>query len=179
MGQNNLKGQFWSFDVIFAIVIFTVAITILTFTWYNINNQLSLAYGNGALTMQLQDHALIASLLSQGSPSSWQDQVNTTNTSTWGSVGIGILGSNGEISMSKLYALVAMSNYNPEATEQPLGIGYNYYIIIDGKNINIRIGSSPLGRSLTTYVARSSSILSGQPVQVEVILWTAEPTAVE
>ncbi len=81
--------------------------------------------------------------------------------------------------MSKLYALVAMSNYNPEATEQPLGIGYNYYIIIDGKNINIRIGRSPLGRSLTTYVARSSSILSGQPVQVEVILWTAEPTAVE
>ena len=41
---KNMKMQFWSFDVIFAIVIFSVAITILAFTWYDINNQLSLAY---------------------------------------------------------------------------------------------------------------------------------------
>ncbi|MCL5093008.1 MAG: hypothetical protein M1128_00895, partial [Candidatus Marsarchaeota archaeon] len=60
--KKNFKAQFWSFDVIFAIVIFTISLTILAYTWFNINNELALAYGNGGTIMELQAQTLAHTL---------------------------------------------------------------------------------------------------------------------
>ncbi|MGC8495855.1 MAG: hypothetical protein ACP5MX_01450 [Candidatus Micrarchaeia archaeon] len=174
-----MKAQFWSFDVIFAVVIFSIAITILAFTWYNINNQLALAYGDSATIMQLQAESLADTLMSQGNPPNWYSIINTTNVNTWNDTSVGIGEGNGNgISSARLYALMSMASNNYQATKQALGIGFDYYIRINstensGANINIGIGSNPAtGHALTVYVEKRSSILDGTPVQVTIDLWT-------
>ncbi len=180
-----MKAQFWSFDVIFAIVIFSIAITILAFTWYQINSQLSIAYGNGATVMQLQASSLASTLLSPGSPSNWNSYVNTTNQSTWSDIGIGIGSNTSSIDSNKLYTLMSMSNYNYQATKQALGIGFDYYITItsqtsSGGALNISIGENPgTHNALTVYVEKRSSYIDGTPVQVTIELWTNTPFGVE
>ncbi|MCW6159864.1 MAG: hypothetical protein LVQ95_02130 [Candidatus Micrarchaeales archaeon] len=175
------KGQFWSIDVIFAIVIFTVAITILSFTWYNVNTQLSVAIGGGSIIAQLQAHMLADNIFSTGTPPSWQSVVNTTNTSTWKNISIGLGSAPGStnISTSKLYTFVAMASYNYQATKQKLGVGYEYEIIINGSAINITIGRNPNANgALTTFVEKRSAFLGGNPVNVEVLVWTNSTLAV-
>jgi hypothetical protein len=186
MNNHTLKGQFWSFDVIFAIVIFSFAITILAFTWFNINNQLSIGYGNGSGIMQLQLQTLTQSLLSPGTPSNWQSTVNTTNPATWSGVSIGLTSAQGGymLSPSKVYTFASMSNENYQATKQALGIGFDYYITIKsntnvGSGINMSIGSSPFKGALTVYVDKTNAIMNGAPVTVEVILWTNTTIATE
>ncbi|MGC8652279.1 MAG: hypothetical protein ACP5UH_03460 [Candidatus Micrarchaeia archaeon] len=180
-----MKAQFWSFDVIFAIVIFSIAITILAFTWYQINSQLSIAYGNGATIMQLQASALASTLLSPGSPSNWNSYVDTTNPATWSGIGVGIGSNTSSIDPDKLYTLMSMSNNNYQATKQALGIGFDYYITITGQTssggaLNISIGENPgAHNSLTVYVEKRSSHIDGMPVQVTIELWTNTPFGVE
>ncbi|MGC8669552.1 MAG: hypothetical protein ACP5TL_00135 [Candidatus Micrarchaeia archaeon] len=178
-----MKAQFWSFDVIFAIVIFGVAITIIAFTWYQISTQLSLSYGNGAAIMELQADTLAKSLLSEGYPSDWESLINTTNSSTWKYVSIGILNRTG-ISIKKLYAFMSMSNSNYQATKQALGIGFDYFIVIESKlynnGINITIGRNPAkNNALTIYVEKRSSFINGVPVEINIYLWTQTPFGVE
>ena len=175
-----MKAQFWSFDVIFAVVIFSTAITIMAFTWFNINNQLSLSYSNGASIMQLQLQSLSQSLLSPGSPSSWQSTVNTTNVSTWSGVSAGLGSGQGSVMLSspKVYALMSMANYNYQESKQVLGTGFDYYITIKsnpatGSGINVVIGRSPYSNGAkTVYVQYKSAIINGMPVTMQVILWT-------
>jgi hypothetical protein len=181
-----MKAQFWSFDVIFAVVIFSIAITILAFTWYNINNQLSLAYGNSATIMQLQSLSFAGTLLSPGSPPNWDSDVNTTNINTWNFTSIGIGSANGTgISSKKLYTLMSMANYNYQATKQPLGIDFDYYITVtgtssNGGSLNATIGISPSkGHALTVYVEKRSSFIDGNPVQIVIYLWTNTSIGVE
>lgn len=181
--KNNqvLKAQFWSIDVIFAVIIFSIALTILGFTWYNVNNQLALAYGSGAIIAQLQVHTLAQNLLSPGSPPGWIGMVNTTNTVTWANVSIGLsqAPSSSNISISKLYTFISMSNNNYQATKQELGVGYDYYITIVGGQFNITAGSNPATNgALTVYVERRNAILSGTPVTLTVIVWTNTPLAI-
>ncbi|MCL5430072.1 MAG: hypothetical protein M1504_01175 [Candidatus Marsarchaeota archaeon] len=175
------KAQFWSFDVIFAIVIFSIAITIVGVAWYNINNQLSLSYGNGATIMELQAKSLIQGLFSVGSPSDWQAAVNTTNTLTWYNVSAGFasepLSSN--LSMGKIYTLMAISNYNYQQSKMALGIGYDYYITINGGIFNITMGKNPaLNGAVTVYVEKRSAFINGEPVKVTAMVWTNQPSAV-
>ncbi len=188
--MKRAKGQFWSFDVIFAIIIFGVAITILAYTWYNVNNQLALAYGNGATIMQLQAESLAQTIMSPGNPTNWQSIVNTADPSTWNNVSIGLAESNGSSSISpgKLYALMSMANYNYGDTKVPLGVAYNYYIIIQRQGssvpnintaVNITIGQNPqTSKSLTTYVYKRVAFLDGSPVVIYVEVWTNTPLAV-
>lgn len=168
------KIQFWSFDIIFAIVIFAIALTILAFTWYNVGTQLSLEYGAGATLMQLQTQSVSMSLLSQGSPANWESIINITNTSTWSGAGIGIGSINNTmISSKKLYAFIAMSNYSYQSTKQPLGVSYDYFIRIFNNNMNITIGKNPSQYgALTIDVATKSAYINGQPVTVKTILWS-------
>lgn len=178
---KNFRAQFWSFDVIFAIVIFTIALTILGFTWYSVNNQLSLSYGGGTEIAQLQTHALAQEMLSTGYPTSWYSMVNTTNTLTWSNVSIGLAmaPSSSNLSISKIYAFSAMTSNNYQATKQELGIGYDYYITIVGGPYNITIGRNPnTYGALTVYVQRSSAILRGTPVVVETLVWTNSSLAI-
>ena len=179
--SRNMKAQFWSFDVVFAIIIFSIAITILAFTWYNINNQLALGYGSGSVLAQLQAHELAQMLMSPGSPSSWQSGVNTTNTATWANVSVGLSSAPGSenLSTSKLYALSSMAGYNYQATKQSLGVAYDYYIIIAGGAINMTIGSNPSANgALSVYVEKRNAFLDGTPVTITVLVWTNQPLAV-
>ena len=179
MMNRRLKGQFWSFDVIFAVIIFSFAITILAFTWFNINNQLSIGYGNGTGIMQLQLQTLTQTLLTPGTPTNWQSTVNTTNPATWSGLSVGLTSSQGSyaLSPSKVYTLASMANHNYQATKQALGTGFDYYIIIKstdniGSGINMTIGSSPFKNALTVYVQKTGATMNGVPVTMEVILWT-------
>jgi hypothetical protein len=178
--SKSFKAQFWSFDVVFALVIFGVALTVLTYTWYNINNQLSLAYGGGDTILQMQVKSLASSILSTGAPSNWQSITNTVNTMTWRNISIGLASAplSSNLSSSKLYTMASMANYNYQATKQPLGMAFDYYITITsnpsvGAGLNISIGKNPqTNGALTTYVERRSAFINGIPVSIEIIAWT-------
>lgn len=180
MIMHSIKAQFWSFDVIFAIVIFAVAITVLAFTWFNLNNQLTVSYGNGDVILQLQAHALETSIFSAGYPTNWQGSIDTQSSSYWSNYSIGLTTSpeNSSLSSAKLLALQSMANYNYQAAKQPLGIGFDYFIWIksnpvSGEAINVTIGRDPNKYgALTVDVEKRPGVLNGVPVQVEVMLWT-------
>ncbi len=181
IGTNNVKAQFWSFDVIFAMVIFVLALTLLGYTWYNINNQLSLSYGGGAVIAQLQVHSLAQELLSQGYPTGWTSIVNTTNTLTWNNMSIGLTTSSSSTTLSpqKLYAFMSMANANYQATKQVLGVGYDYYIIISSGGVNMTIGSNPNANgALSVYVEKRNIFFGGSPATMTVELWTNTALAV-
>ncbi len=176
----HLKAQFWSFDVVFAVIIFSFAITILAFTWFNISNQLALGYGNGSGIMQLQLQSLMQNLFSPGIPNNWQSTINITNPSTWSGVLVGLGTSQGsyELSSNKVYSLISIADNNYQATKQMLGIGFDYYITIRsasdiGSGLNIDIGRNPAsGGALTAYVEKENADINGVPVIVQVVLWT-------
>ncbi|MDE1870796.1 MAG: hypothetical protein KGI06_00975 [Candidatus Micrarchaeota archaeon] len=173
------KAQFWSFDVIFAMIIFSFAITVLAYTWFNLSSELAIGYGNGSGIMQLQLKSLSRSLLSEGYPGNWQSIENSTDSATWAGLSVGLANADGSYSLSpdKVYALASMSNSNYEATKEALGTGFDYYIRISGdpqaSGMNISIGRNPLGGApLTEYVSREYATMSGAPVSVTIILWT-------
>jgi hypothetical protein len=176
----NYKAQFWSFDVIFAVVIFSFAITVLAFTWFSINNQLSTSYSNVGGIMQTQLQTLSQNLFSQGNPQNWQSAVNVTNSTTWSGISVGLAATQGSyvISPSKLYTFMSMSNYNYKATKQAFGIGYDYYITITsnpniGSGINFSIGRSPFNNgALTIYVNKLGATINGVPVVVNMMIWS-------
>jgi hypothetical protein len=182
--SKNYRAQFWSFDIIFAIVIFTVAMTILAYTWYNIDNQLALSYGSGSETMQFETQVLAERLLTPGTPSDWSGLINTSNSSTWKDLSVGLTSSSNssEISAQKVYALMAMANYNTsnyEATKTVMGIGYDYYIVISGRSMNVTIGENPATHNaLTSYVYKTRAVMGTEPVLMKVIVWTNEPIAI-
>ncbi|MDE1833177.1 MAG: hypothetical protein KGH58_02040, partial [Candidatus Micrarchaeota archaeon] len=128
--MRNLRGQFWSFDVIFAVVIFGVAVTVMAFTWFNINNELAITYGNGSNLMQLQLQTMAQNLFSTGTPTDWPGLLNTTNSLTWTGVNIGLADPTGKISPDKLAAMESMANSNYQATKQQLGIAFDYYVTL-------------------------------------------------
>lgn len=175
-----LKGQFWSFDMIFAIVIFSFAITILAFTWFSINNQLSISNGNNAGFMQQQLQQLSDNILLPGRPFTWDTGVSFSNYSSWQNFRIGLTDEIGSttIDSNKLYTLLSMANSNYQATKGSLGISFDYYITITsisniGSGINISIGRNPLGNgALTVYTEKSYGMLNDVPVTVTTMLWT-------
>ncbi len=179
--MHKFKGQFWSFDVIFAIIVFSVVIVILAFTWNNVSNQLGSSYGNNAEIMQTEAVTLAKSLLSTGYPSNWMSMVNTTNPVTWDNVSVGLTDAHGStvISSAKLYTFIAMSNYNYQSTKQVLGIGYDYYITIKNSELNISVGENPnTNGARDVYSYSETGVLDGQPVNIDVIVWSAQNIAV-
>lgn len=179
---KNMKGQLYSLDMIFAIIIFSFTITILALSWLNINDQLSAAYTGSSGTLSLQASSMISGILSQGYPYNWYAIVNTTNTLSWQNTYPGIYNSQGVISNMKLAALESMVSYNYSAIKPLLGLGYEYYIEIyspDNQSINLTIGRSPfIGDATTIYVDKEPSILDGKSVIVETLLWTNESVGV-
>jgi hypothetical protein len=168
-----MKLQFWSFDVIFAMIIFSFAITILAFVWYSINNQFSLSYGYGVASMQMQVQGLAARLLTPGMPTDWSSIISINTPSTWSNISIGLLGSNNELSLQKIATLESMTNYNYQATKQAMGIGYDYYIVISSQGISIPIGSNPYANNaLTIQVINEPISINGAPGNMRVLVWT-------
>jgi hypothetical protein len=161
-------------DAVFAVVIFGIAIVLITYVWYGVTNQFAIANGNGVGYAQSQLQTLEGRLVSPGSPSDWYAVVNTSNTLTWNNVTIG-LGSGGQMNLSrqKIFTLMAMSNYNYQATKQELGIGYDYYITVQGSNYNFAIGINPSTLNATTeQIADVPVTVGGSTAQMQVIVWT-------
>jgi len=179
---KNFNAQFWSFDAIFAIVIFGIALMLLAYTWYSVNTQLSILYGNGATVLQIQAQSVARQLLTTGAPSNWQGIINVSNTVTWTGVGAGLAISNSGVALStgKIYALMAMSSPSTyQLSKQMLGVGYDYYIEIIGNNYNITMGENPsTHNTLTTGVYIESATINGAPVTVVTMIWTNQPLAV-
>lgn len=174
-----MRAQFWSFDVIFAVIIFSFAITVLALTWFNISNQLSLGYSNGSGIMQQQLQRLSQNLDSGGTPTDWENLVNVTKVNTWNGMTVGFtVFSKSSLSSAKVYAFMSMSDYNYQATKELLGVGFDYYITITsnpavGSGINITMGRNPEDYgALTTYVATRTGHMNGIPITETVMLWT-------
>lgn len=183
-----MRAQFWSFDVIFAIVIFGTAIVLLGYVWNTMSNQYALSYGMGSANLQAQLQSLQNRLLGPGTPPNWNSALNVSNTLTWSNVSIGLGTGNGTaLSPGKLMAFMAMSDYVPantpanspyysssyQSTKQLLGVGYEYYIVIYGSNLTMSFGAPPFGsKSTATQVATQYATLNGAPVRVRIMVWT-------
>ncbi len=172
---KKLKMQFWSLDIVFAIVIFGIVLTILLYIWFSVNSNLTAAYSNLNMILQTQNYQLSQNLLTPGVPNTWQSSINTTNALTWNGITIGLATSQRNInfSVSKIYALMAMANYNYSYTKQILGLSYNYYIVITGASLNLSIGKNPkLNNALTINIEQKSIFIEGTPATLKTIVWT-------
>ncbi len=164
--------------MIFAVIIFATAITIMAYVWYDINNQLSLSYSFGPELMEFETQAFSQTLLTSGYPSNWQSAINPSNISTWKNINIGIGGATG-LSLSKIYAFASMANSNYQATKPLLGLTFDYYIMIYNNNINITIGKNPSNsKPLSINVITVASSINGQPVTVKMLVWSSLPFGV-
>ncbi len=173
--KEGIKAQFWSFDALFAIMIFSVAVTILALTWLNISNELSLSSSNQGFIMQLQAQDVAQSLVSPGSPANWQSTINLTNPSSWIDDGVGLGSSQGSsLSTTKLYALQSMVSYNYSAAGPALGTEFNYYITMNGGPFNVTMGDNPTtNNAVTTFLSRKSGVINGVPVKIVVYIWSS------
>ena len=178
---KTFKAQFWSFDALFAVIIFMAAITILSIAWLSISNQLSLSTGGVSYTMQLQAQTVAQNLVSAGSPSDWQSVVNPNAADTWGNVGVGLATTQGSQSLSqaKLYTLMSMVNYNYSAAGPLIGTTFNYYITINSTSFNVTMGRSPLtGNAVTTFISKKSAFINGTPARIEIFVWSSSTASV-
>jgi hypothetical protein len=171
--MKNSKGQFWSFDIIFAIVIFGIAIILLSFEWFNISNQFAISSGNWVSNLQFEAQSIRGRLLSTGSPSNWASVINSTDVSTWNGISIGIATENGTISMRRLMSFVAMSDYNYQATKQNLGVAFDYYVVLKSKTLNVSAGLNPGTNNATSIqVLKVPTEIDGESAQLEIMAWT-------
>ncbi len=172
-----MKLQFWSMDMIFAIVIFSIAILLLTYAWFSISQQFSITYTNTLSNMQTNAQQLSNRLVTTGSPASWYYSMDPSNLSTWTNMSIGFAEINGSaLSSAKIAKLEAASQVNYQASKQLLGVNYNYYIQIYSPQLyNYTIGLNPSLYNATTVVVSSTPIImdNGVPATLKVILWTA------
>jgi hypothetical protein len=171
---KRIKAQFWSFDLIFAMIISLFALVLLSFTWYNINSQLSLASGFGSGSLSMQAQAEGTQLLSQGRPVNWESVVDISNTLTWYNISIGIgNGTAGGISMNKLSTLEAMASYDYQATKEAMGTGYDYYIVLQGNSTSMSIGMNPQASKATDIQVFSEPVVvEGVPENIKIYIWT-------
>ncbi len=170
-----MKGQYWSIDMVFAIIVFTAALIILISAWSKINSEFSTAYGFGIGSMQAQLQSLQQKITTPGYPSDWLSVVNVSNANTWRNVSIGLGSQNGTISARKAMALMAMSNTNYQATKQDMGVGYDYYITIYSPgNYNISVGRNPLERNATAIQSATIPVIlsNGAVGTMRILVWT-------
>jgi len=176
-----MKAQFWSFDIIFAIIIFVFAVVILTLVWINISDEFAISYGTNLIRMQSQLQTLSVQLVSKGVPSNWNSVMNLSSSNSWENFSIGL--SNGTadaLSQQKVNAFYNMSLTNYQATKPPLGVAYDYYIVIKGNGINTTIGTTPTTTNVTSVqVTNVPAVLNGNPVQIKIQLWTNSTLGIE
>ena len=172
-----MKVQFWSFDVIFAMVIFGVSLTLITYVWYNISNQYAIASGLGVASMQAQMRGMQESMLLPGAPSNWNSVLNVSNTLSWRNISVGLgTGGGSAISNSKVQSLFAFSSYNAmtyQATKSLLGVGYDYYIRISARNVSMVMGRNPIAyNAVTVQVSDMPVLIDGRLADLHMELWT-------
>lgn len=175
-----MKLQFWSMDMIFAIVIFAITMVILTYVWFNISQQFSITYSNTYGNMQSNMQQLTNRLLTTGTPSDWYYLVDPSDLSTWTNASIGLESSNSSaLSEAKIAKLAALAQINYQASKQLLGVSYNYYIVIYSPQLyNLSIGLDPMEYNATTVVVQNTPVIldNGVPAELRVMLWTTSQT---
>lgn len=171
-----MKAQFWSIDLVFAIIIFTAAMLLLSLVWLSVNNQFSITYGYGIGNMQSQLSSLMQRLQTPGSPANWNTAISENDISTWPNTGIGLAhGNAGIISQQKLMAAVAMANTNYQQSKQALGVGYDYYITVSVPHVyNVSFGLNPKGMNPTALQVASVPVMldNGEAATMRAIIWT-------
>lgn len=172
--MGKMRLQFWSFDIVFAVIVFSAALAVLVYEWSSIESQLSLGAINTQETMQLQAQAVSRSIFTVGWPADWEGVVNVSNSLTWQGVSVGIGTGNGtRIAPGKLAALISMVQTNYQATKQPLGLSYDYYIRISSPYINLSIGRDPApSKAATVYSAQADGYINTDPVIVTLLVWS-------
>jgi len=175
-----MKLQFWSMDMIFAIVIFAITLVILTYVWFNISQQFSITYSNTYGSMQSNMQQLTNRLLTTGTPSDWYYLVDPSDLSTWTNASIGLESSSSSaLSEAKIAKLAALAQINYQASKQLLGVSYNYYIVIYSPQLyNLSIGLDPMEYNATTVVVQNTPVIldNGVPAELRVMLWTTSQT---
>jgi hypothetical protein len=176
--MRSRKAQFWSFDALFAMIIFTAAVLIATDVWYSVSNQFAVSYGYGVGNMEMQLNSFSTQLLGTGYPSNWDSQISISNTLTWNNISIGLGNQNNgyassSLSESKVMTLYGMSNYNYQATKTQLGLSYDYYITFSGSGVDLSIGKNPLSGGATAIeVSNRFVTLNNKTVEMRVLVWT-------
>ncbi len=167
-----MRAQFWSFDIIFAIVIFVFAIVLLTFVWLSISSEFSIANSGNLARMQIQLQSLSSSLLSTGTPPNWISEVDLQHAAGWENISVGLgNGTADSLSQSKINELSNMSADDYQATKPALGIAYDYNISFIGKNIVI--GSNPLtSNAVSVRTVSIPAVINGNVIVVRIELWT-------
>lgn len=172
-----MKAQFWSIDMVFAIVIFSGGIILLSFVWSSINSQFSSSYGFSIGTMQMQLNNLLQRIQTTGSPQNWNSMVSVNSPTTWNNISVGLESAHGGgvLSRNKLLTLMAMANSNYQSTKQALGVGYDYYITVSSQGqYNISFGLSPFAENATAIQTATVPVVldNGQTGSMRVIVWT-------
>lgn len=174
-----MKLQFLSFDAIFAIVIFTFAVSLMAFVWYTINSQVAISTGTSIQSMQLQLETLSEKILSPGYPLNWYAVADTSNSLTWANMTVGLGdGVSGQLSQGKVTALASMAGGNYPSTKSLLGVSFDYYILISTTTYNLGIGKKPQPQSgsalngVTQQVTNKAVTINGQPANMQIYIWT-------
>ncbi|MDE1851198.1 MAG: hypothetical protein KGH69_00730 [Candidatus Micrarchaeota archaeon] len=171
-----MKAQFWSLDAIFGITIFLAAVVVLLAVWYNVVQEFSLSYGYGSGGLQDQLQGLQARMVYSGIPASWNAQVTPSNTATWNNVSVGLgTGDNTTVSVAKVLELASMARNNYQATKAPLGVGYEYYVVISSQYFtNVSIGLNPATYNATSIQVSNRQVVlnNGLPANIRMMVWT-------
>ena len=176
-----MKAQFWSFDILFAIIIFVFAMVILTYVWTNISGQFSLATSGNLQHLQSQLQSLSTSIYSQGQPADWNASVDVGSPSAWQNISVGLgNGTYGSFSSNKITTLESLSSANYQDLKPALGIAYNYYITILNGGNTIGIGMNPAYMNATSVQSVTlPAVLNGNAIQVRIELWSNSSLGVE
>lgn len=163
--------------MVFAIVIFSGGIILLSFVWSSINSQFASSYGYSIGIMQIQLNNLLHRVQTTGSPTNWNSMVSANVVSSWSNVSIGLESSQGYgvISRNKFMTLMAMSNSNYQATKQVMGVGYDYFITFSSQGqYNMSAGLSPFNNNATAIQTATIPVVldNGQAGLLRVIVWT-------
>lgn len=176
-----MKAQFWSFDIIFAMVIFVFAMVILTYVWINITGEFSVSYSGDISQMQGQLNTLDTQLLTQGNPTNWNNVVNLSSPGGWQNVSIGLgNGTADSLSIAKINKLVSMAGTNYQAVKPALGVSYEYYITFTGQALNISIGENPATtNTVSVQVISQPVVISGTSAIMQLQVWTNSTLGIE
>jgi hypothetical protein len=188
--RDAVKAQFWSFDVMFAMIIFVLTLLLLTFVWESISGELSIEYGGNLAHMQSQLQSLGSELLSTGTPPNWNTYINLNASNTWQNLSIGLgNGTASALSLAKINELTNMSQYDYQSSKTALGLAFDYYITFTCSSFSssscpggatVSIGMDPAGLNATALQAVTLPVVvNGAAEQMQLVLWSNSTLSIE
>ncbi|MGB9703784.1 MAG: hypothetical protein ACPLXS_03720 [Candidatus Micrarchaeales archaeon] len=168
-----MKLQFWSLDAIISLAIFLLALISLILIWQNVVSGLATSLGYSSDILLEQANLLTKRLMSQGYPSNWETIINPTLPNTWPLISIGISKDGKRIDQNKLLAFIAISSFNYSKSKQLLGVGFDYFIRINSKDISIQIGKNPLSfNAINIQKVSIPIIIANENGKMDVYVWS-------